>query len=249
MKKYWLLWLIPFLVLNSFFVAHMNVYPELQRFENHPSIPVVSAMFVLGFAVPSFVAMLQWLGKKRGTWCLVALGLFAISIETFALITGWPYGEFDYGNKIGGCVFGYVPWTVPFAWTPIMLAAYTLSSYWTKGTARIFLAGALTVVFDLVLDPGAVAQDFWKYKNGGFFYGVPLINFFGWVLSGTIGAAILHAFVSSNEKSPAGLLSSAFLIITFWTAVCAWHSLWVPVIVGIALLILLARLIYAPTTS
>jgi bisanhydrobacterioruberin hydratase len=145
-------------------------------------------------------------------------------------------------------MFGLVPWTVPFAWTPILLASYALASRWTNGALRLISAGVLSMIFDLVLDPGAVAQKFWTYDGGGFFYGVPLSNFLGWILSGAIGAAILHAFVGDkNDVAPPQMLSSTFLIITFWTAVCAWHALWIPVIIGIALLILLSKLIYRTT--
>ena len=245
-------WLaIPFLVLNGFFVANLRVYPELQPYADHPAIAIVSSVFVLVFAAPSFVALARWL-ERRGVYALLALGLFAICIESFAVATGFPYGRFSYGVKIGAKMFGLVPWTVMFAWTPILLASYALArrSVGPKASAhgsaisrfqkwKIAIATALwTVTFDLVLDAGAVSQGFWNYDLGGAWYNVPFSNFVGWILSGTIGAFILQYFAQwhARDLPPRNLLGSAWLLMIFWTSVCAFSGLWWAAAIGIFLL-------------
>ncbi len=236
---------MPFLVLNGFFVAKMNDYPELRRFADHPAIATISAVFVLFFALPSFWCLVKWLGVRRGVLALVALGAFAVGIETFAVITGYPYGQFSYGNKIGGKLFGVTPWTVPFAWTPLMLGAYALARRNIHGTAAVIIGAALiTVLLDATLDPGAVSQKFWTYRNPGVYYGVPWSNFVGWILSGIVGAAILQGFAGRCQSPPAGLLVSTWLILVFWSSVCAWSALWIPAIIGILSLVWISHYLF-----
>ncbi len=248
-KKSWWFWLaIPFLIINGFFVANLRVRPELKPFADRPEIAVVSSLFVLVFAAPSFIALVKWLGN-RGVFALVSLGVYAVAIESFAVVTGFPYGHFAYGEKIGGKIFDLVPWTVCFAWTPVLLGAFCLArrlvrdrighNFWTRLPLKTVLATALiATAFDLVLDPGAVSQGFWTYRDGGIFYGVPLSNFVGWILSGAVGALILHHFAQwhARDLPPRGLLGSAWLLTLFWTSVCAFSSLWIATAIGVALL-------------
>ena len=162
----------------------------------------------------------------RGFAC--ASGVYALVLETVAVKTGVPYGRFSYGPKIGKLLFDAVPWTVPFSWTPLALWALTLSR------GRIFLAGALLVGVDLCLDPGAVAQEFWRYEAGGAYFSVPLSNFLGWLLSGSLGAWLGRK--SDWASAPQEAMTSGLLSIAFWTSVCLNMGLWVPGFVGVGLL-------------
>jgi putative membrane protein len=217
-----------FLFINGFFVAKV---PQATR----PELAGVSAAFVLVLWAPSAWVLKQWLGWKRAAAVLVALGIFAVGIETFAIITGMPYGRFTYGDKIGDKLFGFVPWTVPFSWPPLVLGAVALASH--IAPKRLFLAATfILLLFDLVLDPGAVQQKFWTYESGGFYYGVPLSNFFGWLISGFIGVWIFTKLSDEPNNVPLPLICSVTLVLAFWTSVCLFTSLWIPAAVGFSLL-------------
>jgi putative membrane protein len=225
------------LALCGFFVAKMPVRPELAG---------VSVVFVVLFALPSFLSVIRWLGARPGVLLLVVLGAFALAIESFAVLTGWPYGEFSYGDKIGAKVFGVVPWTVPFAWSPLLLAAMAMASRWSQSPrAKIVIAALFLVAIDLVLDPAATAQKFWVWKTPGFYYGVPTINFFGWFLSGVIGAWLFSNFARTSEKTPPAFLSSAFLILCFWSSACFWMKLYFPAALGVLLLIVIGKYFFS----
>ena len=224
-----------FLFINGFFVARVK---EATR----PELAGISALFVLVLWAPAAYALAQWLGWKRAALILLALGAFAVGIETFAVKTGWPYGAFDYGDKIGVKYFGVTPWTVPFAWSPLVLGAMALAAR-HKPTFGKRTFGGLCVVatlflllFDGVLDPGTVSQKFWTYEAGGLYYGVPLSNFFGWIFSGWIGAAIFYRGSGQRADIPLTLVSSVTMIISFWTSVCGFSELWIPALLGAALL-------------
>ncbi|RYG70939.1 carotenoid biosynthesis protein [bacterium] len=223
-----LLFGVIFLFINGFFVAKV-------REATRPEYAGISAAFVLVLWAPSAWVLKQWLGWKRAAVLLAVLGLFAVFIETFAIKTGLPYGQFEYRDKIGSKVFGLVPWTVPFSWPPLVLGAIALAS--RIAPKRLLLATTLILLsFDFVLDPGAVQQEFWVYKSGGFYYGVPLSNFFGWLISGFIGAWLFQTLSGDKEEIPMPLVSSVMLILGFWTSVCLFVSMWIPAAVGIGLL-------------
>jgi len=227
-----------FLMLCGFFVAKIPVRPELA---------FVSSVFVMLFALPSYRATITWLGWQHGLRLLIALGAFAICVEMFAVATGYPYGRFVYGEKIGARVFDLVPWTVPFAWTPLLLAAMTLARRCTTHALRAALLSALILVaIDMTLDPAAVAQGFWTWAQPGLFYQVPLSNFAGWFVSGLLGSFIFQWFVPrANEPSPLALLSSSFLILSFWSSACFWMALWIPAALGFALWLLIAHIFFS----
>jgi putative membrane protein len=242
------------MAVSGFFVARV---PDATR----PEYAGVSAFFVVLFALPSYLALWRWRGAARAAPLLLGLGAFALGIESLALVTGWPYGEFDYGDKIGAKVLGLAPWTVPFAWSPLVLGAWALTNrppFPVRTTLRDRLAAVATgtlalLSLDLVLDPGAVHQGFWSYRHPGLYYGVPLSNFFGWVVSGLVGMAMMEALArpSSGRSTPealtqvtqvpAELMTSVFWILCFWTSVCLWAGLAVPGVVGVLLLAVLWR--------
>ncbi len=234
------LWVLALLAqaLCGFFVAKIPVRPELAH---------VSAAFVVLFAWPCYRATIQWLGVREGVRLLVALGVFALALESCAIVTGVPYGHFVYGEKIGARLFGIVPWTVPFAWTPLVCAAIALARRWTKNSALLIVFGGLILVaIDIVLDPPAVAQGFWQYAARGAFYEVPLQNFFGWFLTGSAATALVlkSAPRLKSEAPPAALIGSSLLILSFWTSVCFWMNLWMPAAMGLLLFGTAARVFF-----
>ncbi|WP_202802585.1 hypothetical protein [Methanobacterium formicicum] len=69
------------LVIVAFFVANINISSEMAS---------ISALFIIILAIPSFIAMIIWLGWKKGLISIIILSIYTLSIETFAIITGFP---------------------------------------------------------------------------------------------------------------------------------------------------------------
>ncbi|MBA3770869.1 MAG: isopentenyl-diphosphate Delta-isomerase, partial [Blastocatellia bacterium] len=110
---------------------------------------------------------------------------------------------------------------------------------------RIPLTAIFLVGFDLILDPGAVGLGFWKYEGGGEFYGVPISNFLGWLVSGSIGALLLEMFIAWRKPllpRPIQLASSSFFIVFFWTALAAFSMMVVPAVIGLAATVSIAAI-------
>jgi putative membrane protein len=211
-----------------------------------PAMSIVSSVFVVLFALPSYYAIIDAKGAGKGLVILSVLGIYALLIESSAIHTGFPYGDFIYNDLLGQKIFGLTPWTVAFAWPPILLIAYwfaqhftsTVATHKTLKTLSLTAIGAMAI--DVVLDPAAVYLGFWGWEDPGFFYGVPLVNFAGWLLSGFIGAVILHT-LWGKKTPPASIGYSGLAILWFWTIANVFMLQVVPVLVGIALLMLFFR--------
>ena len=203
------------LALGTIAMGAIGFMADQQGFKEQPGWISVLAILLLAF--PAFWAFVKHLGYKKGLLVLGCLSIFAILIESIGVATGFPYGEFFYSADLGWRVFGLVPWTVPFAWVPLLIGAAALSSVFVKrAIPRIFLTAIILVMMDLVLDPAAVYAGLWSYPDGGWYFGVPWTNFAGWFFSGIIGASILFWF-DADELPRLGMMSSAVLMLAFWS--------------------------------
>jgi putative membrane protein len=229
------------LFIAAFFTATQPLRPEMA---------IVSSIFVVIFAVPSYYSVIKATGKKRGAIILAALGVYALLLESSAINTGFPYGDFIYNDLLGEKVFGLTPWTVAFAWPPILLTAFWYAknklSKNTQWWQLAFFAAFIAMAVDLVLDPAAVHLGFWEWREPGFYYGVPLVNFLGWILSCFIGAAILNK-LWDKKTVPRAVAYSGIAVLWFWTVANVFMLQIIPVVVGFALIYIFFREIRRPS--
>ncbi|MCC7522878.1 carotenoid biosynthesis protein [Candidatus Uhrbacteria bacterium] len=205
------------IVAGAITMAVIGFMADQQGFKQQPGW--ISVLAILLLATPSCWAFMKYTGYKKGLLVLACLSVFAILIETIGVATGFPYGSFTYSADLGWRVFGLVPWTVPFAWVPLLIASAALASYFAKQKlSRIFLAAMFLVLMDLVLDPAAVHAGLWSYPAGGWYFGVPWTNFAGWMFSGILGASILALF-DADDLPMQGMIVSAALMLAFWSGV------------------------------
>jgi isopentenyl-diphosphate delta-isomerase len=103
---------------------------------------------------------------------------------------------------------------------------------------RVIATALVVTLFDLVLDPGAIRLGFWQYAGGGWFYGVPMSDFAGWLASGFVGSVIIELLLARFKPllpTPAQLGSSVIFIIFFWSAIAAHGGLIAPALLGSAI--------------
>ena len=219
-----------FLFIAAFFLAKVPIKPEMAP---------ISGIFIIILALPSYFALYRWLGLKKSLTLLIVLSIYALAIETLAIITGFPYSSFHYTDLIGFKIGGYTPYTVPFAYVPIFLGCIYLASIRTDDKLKLIIFSTLLVlIVDLMLDPAAVALQFWIYETSGIFYGVPLMNFLGWILTGFLASLITINILKKDmgKPKPRAIVSSLFLILSFWGAVCIYLGLIIPGVIGLILI-------------
>ncbi len=210
------------------------------RFPDVPGASAGSYISTIAIAAPSFVALVLYLGARKGVLAILLLGVFGYAIEAFGVVAGLPYGEFFYGDALGGKLFGIVPYLLPVSYAPLVIGAVAAS--WRLDGSRlsfVFRSAMLLTLIDGVLDPGAVALGFWVWPDGGIYYGVPASNYVGWILTSMFAAALLVWFGGWRSAPRPGLVDSAVVGLSFWIGVSAFAGMVFPAILGAALFVYL----------
>jgi putative membrane protein len=210
----------------------------------------VSALFIVALALPSFYYLLRWAGVKRGAVILAFFALFPIIVEAIGISTGFPYGPFYYTDQMGFRLLGLVPWSVAFAFAPLILGSITVSNRFGKDALlTIPLSAVILVAVDLVLDPAAVLLSIWVWVTPGPYYGIPLSNYTGWFLTALVASMIMHFLTTESPRVartvPSPVASSLFMSLAFWTGFSVWSGLWIPVAIGLVMLVLVAWTMFA----
>jgi putative membrane protein len=216
-------------------------------FPDTPGASIASFVSTLLIALPSFVALWRYLDPRGASISLLCVSAFGYAIETTGVVTGFPYGPFYYGDALGPKLAGLVPYLLPLSWVPLVLGAVAATApasvpQGKEGPRRrvvwVLSAAVLLTLVDGVLDPGATSLGFWAWPEGGPYYGVPVTNFLGWLLSSTLAAAILLTLGRRRWGSappPPGLLDSTLVAVAFWTGVALFFGLLFPVALGAVL--------------
>src|SRR5829696_5198975 len=179
------------------------------RFPDVPGASIGSYVSTFLIALPSAIALFRYLGPRRAMLSLLAVSVFAYAVESFGVATGFPYGNFYYGVALGARLAGLVPFLLPLSYTPLVIGAVAAAWGGRQRVLDITLATLLLVWMDAVIDPGAASLGFWVWPEGGLYYGVPLSNYAGWVLSGAAATALLLATGRWCDPPRPALLDSA----------------------------------------
>ena len=239
LSKISLLPLCLFVFVSSYFAL---TYPVGDFFTS------VSNIFILIFAIPLIYSLVKWLGWKKGTSVFLILGGISLAGEMFAIVTGVPYGNFEYSSTLGFHLFN-VPISVPLAYLPILFGSFAVSNHLLKCPTRLshtLLSALFNTAIDFVIDPAAVIAAFWFWPEGGLYYGVPLINFGGWMFTGFLYSQILYTLLQTDLTTlevPINVSYSLLLILSFWIGYTLWNNLVISVLIGCIILSIMAMLI------
>lgn len=170
-------------------------------------------LIILGTVVMRLplIAGLEPLMDRKAVLGLSALTLYAYLVEYVGIRTGLPYGEFEYLVQLGPMVEG-VPLGLPVFFIPLVLNSYLLVRLYDPGRRfrRIVAVIAAVLLIDAVLDPAAVSLGIWTYASG-IYYGVPVQNFLGWVLSAAVATLLLEYSLDGDALSER-LVSTDFML-------------------------------------
>lgn len=201
--------------------------------------PAAAAILIVLFALPSYIGLVRQKGVIKALLAAVLISLVILAIQAVAIQFNYPFGDFTFGDSLGYQLLGLVPWTIAFAYAPLVLAVFWLSSKLTKGGFRVILAGLFLAAANVVLDPALALMGLRSWENGGPFYGVPVINFGGWFLCGVIASLILHKIWGKEDDVRRSIAYSGFAIIWFWGGVNLGLKQWIPGGIGVAIGLLL----------
>lgn len=170
--------------LSAVWVAALLVMPIAQWAAGQGGLV---AWIILGVLLQASLVVL-FLAQAVGFRRTVRTGLFIISVawaaEALGSRTGIPFGAYHYTDKLQPQLLG-VPLLVPLAWLMMLPPAWGAAQRITgraSGLAFVVVSALAFTAWDLFLDPQMVRWGLWVWTQPGPYFGIPLVNFAGWLL-------------------------------------------------------------------
>jgi len=156
---------------------------------------IVFGVFVQVAVVIAFLWRV-WGWKHTFQLVVSVIGLAWLA-EYIGSQSGFPFGHYQY-TEILQPQLGHVPILIPLAWLMMLPPTWAVAEWIGRKYKRlasrpafIILSALAFTAWDLFLDPQMVLWGFWRWDTPGIFFGIPLSNYFGWLLvSGLITAIV-----------------------------------------------------------
>jgi uncharacterized membrane protein len=163
---------------------------------------LTTAVVVAFAATTTLLAARTWGGTRAG----IAAGLVvagALALEAVASRTGWPFGDYTYGDDLRPTVAG-VPLAVGLAWWAMAVPAREVAARLAPaGWRRVALGAVALTAWDVFLDPQVVDEGYWTWDGGGPWRDVPLSNYAGWLVASAAVMVLLDRVLPRPGDSPA----------------------------------------------
>ena len=250
-----------FTVMSIVGYATFGLHPELLA-GNPGALRVYGVAFTFfprAHVLLGFGTLLLVLARRAGwRWVPAFFACYAISLgsELAGTTVGLPFGPYHYTAGLGAKWLGHVPVLIPLSWFFMALPSYLLARAAIRPDARnaraaqgiTVLVGSLVLLaWDLALDPAmSWITKYWVWGQEGPYYGMPLLNLFGWYATGVVlmvalaalgadcwGRALpvrwLLGYYGANLLLPLGMIAAAGLWwAVLFSIVAVAASLWLP---------------------
>jgi putative membrane protein len=151
---------------------------------------------------------LAWaIGAARATVVFVVSFVLSLTSELAGTSTGFPFGVYGYTTRLGYLIGGLVPFNIPTSWFYMLVASLAIcgrlldakddnvSKWWWSLVAAFVLTA-----WDVSMDPAMVKTAHWLWRlpdlsnahpvaqfvGTDFFFGMPITNWLGWLLTGIL---------------------------------------------------------------
>jgi len=199
----WLRWL---LLGYALLTAYFSLSPWLGLRHGPWStilLTVVGLLFAAGHA---------WfhLGSRRMVWFLGLTVVISLAFESVGVKTGWIYGAYHYSDTLGPRFLGLVPYLIPAAWFMMVYPSRVIAERlidgrwgagWRRGLGVAALAAFVMTSWDLLMDPMMVLMRAWVWESPGAYFGIPVHNYVGWLLT-TLTVYALFEVVARRLPEP-----------------------------------------------
>lgn len=231
-----------------------------------PHLPLETRVRYVALVIFSLAHATYMLGWRH------ALGFVGLTtsvswvFEQFGVQTGLIFGSYHYSGELG-LKLGHVPLMIPFAWFMMAYPSYVIANLIAcdqpsgspSRPIRIilisFLGAMVMTAWDVLVDPVRSGPEVraWIWEQGGPYFGVPLQNFVGWILTTfTVHLAyrLLESKVSPKPVGPLTVGIASMPLAAYGvqaiaaTLVSNPQELWVigPFVMGLPLLAAMTRL-------
>jgi uncharacterized membrane protein len=167
------------------------------------------ALTIAGVTLLFAASLTHSLNTRGAAWTLACFAIacgFGWAIEALGTTTGWPFGEYEYTDRLGPHL-GAVPLLIPMAWAMMAYPIYAVveRTGWNR-LARIALAAGVLATWDLFLDPQMVAEGHWVWRSTEpaipGLPGIPISNYLGWIIAALILMSLLTLLLPARPGAP-----------------------------------------------
>ncbi len=178
---------------------------------------------VLG-ALAGILHAMGKLGTRTGLTIFAVSFVVSLGSELLGTYTGLPFGVYSYSGLLGYKILDLVPFNIPTSWFFMLYASLAICGRILQAkddsTSRWYwalIAGLVLTAWDVSMDPAMVktvhwmwsipdlsaASAFQQFIGREMFYGMPLTNWLGWLLTGIIVARLMLAIVPPSKWASA----------------------------------------------
>lgn len=178
-------------------VATLLTMPMVQWMAGHPGLIAGAMLGVLFQASLVMLFVAQAAGFGRAARLAIAVVTLAWGFEALGAHTGIPFGAYHYTAALQPQLLG-VPLLIPLAWLMMLPPAWAVAQRITgrsSGPAFVAVSALAFTAWDLFLDPQMVHWGLWvwdAYPLPGAYFGIPLVNFAGWLLVSALITALVR---------------------------------------------------------
>jgi putative membrane protein len=161
------------------------------------------------------ILMNSYRWKSPVVWVAVLVFLLGFTAEWVGVQKGWLFGVYHYGSNLGPKLAG-VPLIIGINWAMLTLATGAAAASILKNRWAIILVAALLMTgLDYVMEPVAVENGYWYWKDGK----IPLYNYVCWFLVALLAQGInvgISKAKPNNTSWTLLLLLVLFFVIQFF---------------------------------
>jgi putative membrane protein len=183
-------------MLLAFFVYSGIIRPLFKQFLPLPLIPGDVGLLTILMMCFSICHAWYSIGWKHTTIFFIITMSVSWIYEEIGVETGQIFGAYHYTDVLGA-KFGHVPIIIPLAWFMMIYPSYVIANYITSSrygrkystilpiVLLSLLSAIVMTTWDFIVDPflSGPTQKAWIWENGGPYFGIPLQNFAGWLLT------------------------------------------------------------------
>ena len=185
---------------------------------------ILGLLAAIVFAAPRF-------GTQTSVVLFLVAAVIALTSELLGTNTGLPFGPYRYTEMLGYRVGGDVPYVIPLSWSYMLFCCLAMCARivrtdrpWRWAIVAAFMLTAWDVPLEVHMTNVTPAHWVWNlsasptwlpgWLTRAVFYGMPLMNWVGWLLTATIISRVMLAIVPA-KRWRSFVAASAFPLVLY----------------------------------